>query len=191
MAVVSLFTNGEAIALDATSDVNYSRTASVSTATIFQGANISDNYRPDLATISLQGVVTATKTRTNESGLLSPSAFRALLNTWMDNKYLIKLYGTYDNAIPNMANLVISDFNLNRSGIRSDGLSVSLTLKQIDISTSVKKSSITLVPKDNTQGLTTKPSDNTPQGKTTENSKEMDKTVLKQITDLDVELEDL
>lgn len=189
MAVISLFANGEALALDATTNVGYSRSASISTTSIFQGNNISDNYRPDLPAISVQGIVTATKTRGNEEGIRSPSDLRAMLDNWVDSKYLIHMYGTYDNSIPSLSTLAISSFEVGRDASRSDGLTVTLSLKQLDISTSVQLSSVT-IPKSNTNGLSEKPSGNTPEGKTSENTKELDKTLKAQGLDKLLELAD-
>lgn len=169
MAVISLFANGEAIALDVTTSVDYTKSATISTTTIFNGANISDNYRPDKANIIFNGVVSATKTRSNETGIRTPKEFREMVDNWIDNKYLIRMYGTYDGAIPTLSNLGIQNYNVTRDGTRSDGLVVSFSLKQLDISNSVQKSSVT-IPKTSTQGLTSEPSENTPQGKTSENT---------------------
>lgn len=189
MAVISLFANGEALALDATTNVGYSRSASISTSTIFQGNNISDNYRPELPVISVQGIVTATKTRGNEEGIRSPSDLREMLDNWVNSKYLIKMYGTYDNAIPSLSTLAISSFEVGRGASRSDGLTVTLSLKQLDISTSVQLSSVT-IPKSNTNGFADEPSGNTPEGKTSENTKELDKTLKAQGLDKLLELAD-
>lgn len=175
MAVVSLFANGEAIALDVTTSVDYTKGATISTTTIFNGANISDNYRPDKASVSFNGVVSATKTRSNETGIRTPKEFREMVDNWIDNKYLIRMYGTYDGAIPTLSNIGIQNYNVTRDGTRSDGLAVSFSLKQLDISNSVQKSSVT-IPKTSTQGLTSEPSENTPQGKTSENTKQIQTT---------------
>lgn len=190
MSVVSLFANGEILALDATKDVNYSRGAEVTSSTIFSGAEVSDGYRPTLPQVSLSGVVTATKTRSSESGVKSPSELRSFLDTWVESQYLVSMYGTDDSAIPNLSNMVIADFNVGRTVRHSDGLTVSILLKQIDISTSVRKTSVT-VPKTATNGLTTEPSNNTPEGKTTENTEQTDKTVALQLLELESEVDDL
>lgn len=190
MAVISLFANGEALALDATTNVGYSRSASISTSTIFQGNNISDNYRPELPVVNVQGIVTATKTRGNEEGIRAPSELRGMLDNWVNSKYLIRMYGTYDNAIPSLSNLAISNFEVGRDVNRSDGLTVTLTLAQLDISNSVQLSSVT-IPKSNTNGIAAKPSKNTPEGKTSENSEQTRKTVALQIAELESEFEDL
>lgn len=175
MAVISLFANGEAIALDVTTSVEYTKSATISTTTIFNGANISDNYRPDKASITFNGVVSATKTRSNEAGVRTPKEFREMVDNWIDNKYLIRMYGTYDGAIPTLSNLGIQNYNVTRDGTRSDGLAVSFSLKQLDISNSVQKSSVT-IPKTSTQGLTSEPSDIISQGKTSENTKQIQTT---------------
>lgn len=169
MAVVSLFANGEAIALDATTDVAYTKGGQVSTATIFEGSDVSDNYRPSLPEITLNGVVSATKTRASEQGVRTPKEFREMVDNWINSKYLISLYGTYDGAIPNVNNMVISSYNVTRDGQRSDGLSVSMTLKQLDISNSVQKTSVT-IPKSETNGLTSKPSDKSKEGNSSDNT---------------------
>ena len=167
MSVISMFANGEIVALDATLSVGYSKGAQISTSTIFKGASISDNYRPDKPTLNVSGVVTATKTRSNEEGVKTPSEFRGMIDNWIDNQYLISIYGTFDGAIPNLSNIAISNYNVVRDGQRADGLMVSFSLQQLDISTSVSKTSVT-VPKSSTKGLTSEPSTNTVEGKTTD-----------------------
>lgn len=175
MAVVSLFWNSGAIALDVTREVTKSRSAQYSQATIFySGGKVSDNYRPDLPSISFSGVVTYTKT-TQSDTYKEPSDFSKLLDDMMDSQDLIYFTGTADNAIRDLNNCVITAYSLSRNVRYSDSLEVSLNLQQLDLSTGVQKTTISK-PRDDAQGLTTDDPNKSSQGKTTENSPQIQST---------------
>lgn len=176
MSVCTLFKGSEYLALDVTTSLGMQRDAEVPTTTVFEGktglTQVSDNYRPNTPTITIQGVVSATKTRTNEEGVRSPQEFRAMMDSWIDDGHFIAFYGTNDGAIPNLKNVVIKDYDVVRDVTRSDGLAVSITLKQVATSNAVK-ATVNTVPKEETKSITAKPSENTPQGKTTDNTNTM------------------
>ena len=142
MSVCSLFGNGVSVSLDVVSDVTYSRSGQPTTSTIFNGAKISDHYRPDLPTLNIQGVVTAIKTKAT-SNYLTPEEFDTFINTLMDSQSLLTFIGTEDQAIKDMSNVVISAYTETRNVKYSDSLKITLTLQQLDISNSVKKTVFT------------------------------------------------
>lgn len=142
MSVCSLFGNGSSIALDVTTDLTYSRNGTPTTSTIFNGAKISDHYRPNLPTLNLNGVVTYTKTSSGDN-LLSPKEFDTFIDNLMDSQTLLSFIGTYDQAIKDRSNIVIVAYTSTRNVQHSDSLQVSMTLQQLDISNSVTKTTIT------------------------------------------------
>lgn len=166
MSVCSLFGNGVNVALDVVSDVVYSRSGQPTTSTIFNGAKISDHYRPDLPTLNIQGVVTAIKTRTSET-YLTPSEFDTFINELMESQSLLTFIGTSDQAIKDMSNVVISSYSETRNVKYSDSLKITLTLQQLDISNAAKKTTVS-----SNSNLSDKPT-KASEGKTTDKTKDV------------------
>lgn len=149
MAVVFLYSvDGEVIALDATTDVTYTRSASATKSTVIDGSSIADHYHANLPTIAFSGIVTGYKLR---EGTPFVSEFVQIINELMDSGTPFTLYGTEDNAIPTEDNMVITNFQVIRNQNTMDSLEVALSLEQMDISSTIKLTDVTL-PAKNTDG---------------------------------------
>jgi hypothetical protein len=172
MSVVHLLdvTGSTVIGLDATSSASYSRTVEVSTSTMFDGSKRSDNVHPNLPSVTFQGIVTSVKVRDTYP---DPTAFRKALDELVDSYELMTLYGTDDKAIPDLDNCYITSFNVTRDAEHSDALIADVSVQQLDITSAVTASTVT-VPK-NDQNVDN-PS-TSQDGVTTENTSTIETTI--------------
>lgn len=150
MAVVFLYAkDGETlIALDATTNVERSRSASLTKSTIQSGATVADHYHADLPITNFSGVITDSKIRN-----VTPSVrdFANLVDELIDSKEPFILYGTPDGAIPDMKDALITSFSILRDTNHLNSLVVNFTVGQADIGMSAKKEGVTL-PSKTTEG---------------------------------------
>ena len=149
MAVVFLYDNlGTLIALDATTQVERNRSASLTKSTVQDGSVIADHYHSDLPVISFSGLITDSKIRD-----VTPSVgnFADLVDGLIESAQPFTLYGTNDGGIPDMENAMITSFNIVRGAENLNSLEVAITCEQIDISKTAKKDGITL-PAKSTEG---------------------------------------
>lgn len=128
------------IALDATESVDWMRSVSVSTSTIFNGAKISDHVHPDLPLVSFSGVISFSKIRDD---FPTPDKFMILANELIDSFQPMTFYGTEDGAIQSLAQCYITDLSVNRGMTTSDALAVNISLQAIDISTAIEVTRVT------------------------------------------------
>lgn len=128
------------IALDATESVDWVRSVSVSTSTIFNGAKISDHVHPDLPSVSFSGVISFSKIRDD---FPTPDKFMVLANELIDSFQPMTFYGTEDGAIPSLAQCYITDLSVNRGMTTANALAVNISLQAIDISTSIEVTRVT------------------------------------------------
>jgi len=176
MSIFTLFaSDGSSISLDAVTDITRTRSATTTTSTIFNGSSISDHYKAGLPMWSVQGVVVATKSRVSNS-LHDPQKFRMLMDQYMDSETRFRYVDSnQDLSFGNAKDVVILDYSITRNAKYGDSLLVSLSLQQLDISTSVQKTTITN-PNSANDGTLSEPESRAPNGKTTENSKVLQST---------------
>ncbi len=181
MSVITLFgTDGTVIAMDCVENIGMSRSAEVSSSTTFFGNKVSDNYRANLPTIPLSGLVSTIKTG-NNSAHKTPEMFRKLMDKLMDNEVLIRgVPDMIDNAFPILNNMVIADYHIDRDVTIADSLRVQLTLQSLDISRSVQKTKF-INPSKDTSGSLASSSGKPVAGKTTEKTPEVRETVARQL----------
>lgn len=127
------------LVLDATEDIEYSRQVAITKNTVFSGSQISDNVNPELPVITFSGVVSYFKVRDTTP---SPTKYRKEIDKLIDGKELMSFTGTADNSIPSLKNCYIQNFSVSRDSTVSNGLYVTITLMQLDISTAVSATHI-------------------------------------------------
>ena len=128
------------ISMDAVTSATYTRSATVSTSTMFNGSKRSDNVHSNLPIVTFTGVVTSTKIRDSYP---SPALFRAFLDELIDSYEVMSFYGTEDASIPDLDNCYITSFDVTRDVEHSNGLVANVTLQQLDISNAVQATTIT------------------------------------------------
>lgn len=179
MSIFTLFApDGGAIALDCVTDISKSRSATTTQSTIFNGATMADHYRGQLPVFNVNGVVAALKSRVRDA-LHSPVKFSKLIDDYIDNETLFTFVDDTEGVLGNHKNVVILDYNITRNVKYSDGLLVSMTLKKLDVSNSVQKTTITK-PKAEVEATVGSPEKRTTDGKTTNNTPELKQTVARQ-----------
>lgn len=131
--------NSTILILDATESLQYTRSADVSTSTIFSGAQKSDNVTPRLPIVTFSGITTYTKIRDTYP---DPKEYRQGVDSLIDSQELMTFHGTSDNVIPSMDNCYITNFTGERSDKTSSGLQVTITIQQLDLSTAATSTTI-------------------------------------------------
>lgn len=157
--VFLLSKDGETLlVLDATEEISYSRSASLSENTLQSGVKVSDHYHPDLPTVTFSGLISDSKIRDT-----SPSVkdYRRLIEELIDSATPFTLYGTWDGSIPSLDNCVILNFDAVKGSGNLNSLQVVITVKQIDFGMRAELDSITAVtiPAKSTEGQLAKDGD--------------------------------
>lgn len=175
---VLLAETGEEIVIDGVFSNSKQRSATLSTTTVFNGSKISDHYKADLPQFTATGRVCATKTRQRVS-LKSPQEFTRLLDYYMDQATRFTYIDeSFDQVFGLLPNIMILSYNLDRSVNTSDSLDVTLQLGQIDISTAVKRTTVTR-PRQDSAALTSDKASKAKNGSSTENTKKFEETTLR------------
>ena len=125
--------------LDATQTIQYSRTVDVSTNTIFNGSKISDNVCPQLPVVTFTGISTYMKTRKYYP---SPTEYRYYIDELIDSQEVFTFNGSDDWAFPSLNNCCITSFTADRKGTSWKDIEVSITIRQLDISTAATATTI-------------------------------------------------
>jgi hypothetical protein len=162
MAVVYLRSNnGAFLALDVTTNVSKTRSASITSSSIQSGASIADGYTIGNPSITFTGLCTDTKIRTKDGtdDFLNPFDLDLEINDMVESQERFILYG--NDLIPNLEDVVITNYSVTQ-GQYLDTLEVTLTVEQVFISESARLSDFTstLKPSSTTNGAYEQEKDN-------------------------------
>lgn len=130
------------IALDATESVDWAKTVSVSTSTMFAGTQTADHVTPTLPEVSFSGIVSFSKVRDLET-THNPDKFMVLCNELIDSFQPMTFIGTEDGAIPALPQCYIKNISVNRGLTTSNALTVNISLQSLDITNSISATTIT------------------------------------------------